>query len=465
MRQSLPYRVARQVLRRLPPAAQAQLQILRSGRISRQERQQRLRDYNVAQRPGLLSFVTTVWNTDPAYVNALAQSVFTQDGGTEFEWFILDNGTTRQDTLAAMEQIARHPCVRFSRVEDNLGIIGGMRYCLEHASGRYILPLDSDDLLAPDCVRILTTQIVENDFPALLYSDEDKMVDDAHITAYRKPDWDPVLFLHSCYIAHLCAIDRTKALELGAYTDPRAEGSHDWDTFTRFHLAGHAPVHVAELLYSWRMHAMSTSSNIGAKPVVYDSQMSVIERFLSGAPDPKRYSVIKSPLFAGSPDWWIRRDHTDAAPLTTVLLTGPTATHLPDVPSNDYPNHRIIPVPLSGGLTALAAATQGPSGAGPPAVGPGRDPAAGMGLGSPDHAGAVSRRRRRRRPDLRSERPHSGGRPVFRFRPRLRFARPRPAGQSPWLLRDDMEAALGQCRLITARGLPRRVPCRGLAAS
>ena len=331
----------------------------------------RLRDYDVAQRPELLSFVTTVWNTDPAYVNALAQSVFTQDGGTEFEWFILDNGTTRQDTLAAMEEIVGHPCVRFSRVEDNLGIIGGMRYCLEHASGRYILPLDSDDLLAPDCVRILTTQIVENDFPALLYSDEDKLVDDTHITAYRKPDWDPVLFLHSCYIAHLCAIDRTRALELGVYTDPRAEGSHDWDTFTRFHLAGHAPVHVAELLYSWRMHAMSTSSNIGAKPVVYDSQMAVIERFLSGAPDPKRYSVIKSPLFAGSPDWWIRRNHSDAVPLTTVLLTGagPTATQMPDVaspdmsgpdvPSNDYPNHRVIPVPLSGGLAALAAATQG----------------------------------------------------------------------------------------------------------
>jgi hypothetical protein len=326
--------------------------------MSQQERQQRLREYNVAPRPGLLSFVTTVWNTDPAYVDALAQSVFAQDGGTAFEWFILDNGTTRQDTLAAMHEIARHPCVRFARTDENLGIIGGMRYCLEHASGRYILPLDSDDLLAADCVRILTTQIVENNFPALLYSDEDKLVDDAHIMAFRKPDWDPVLFLHSCYIAHLCAIDRVKALELGAYTDPRAEGSHDWDTFTRFHLAGHVPVHVAELVYSWRMHAMSTSSNIGAKPVVYDSQMSVIERFLSGAPNPERYSVTRSPLFAASPDWWISRTHTDAIPLTTVLLTGRTATHLPDVPSNDYPNHRVITVPLSGGLPALAAATR-----------------------------------------------------------------------------------------------------------
>jgi glycosyltransferase involved in cell wall biosynthesis len=360
VRRPLPLRVLFRLARRLPLSTRRRLRSLWTRAVPPPTPvpsiAQRLRSYSAAQQPGLLSFVTTVWNTDPAFVDALAKSVFDQEGGTAFEWFILDNGTERSDTRASLAEIARHPSVRFARVEANLGIIGGMRYCLERASGQYILPLDSDDLLSLDCVTILTTLIVENDYPALLYSDEDKLWDDVRCMPYYKPDWDPVLFLHSCYIAHLCAIDRQKALDCGAYTDPVVEGSHDWDTFTRFYLAGHTPVHVPEVVYSWRMHAQSTSSNIGSKPVVYESQKAVVGRFLSGIERGERYRVIKSPLFAGSPDWWIRRAHFDAPPMTTLLLTNDPKAWKADVKINDYPDHRVIAVPLSGGLAAIAAA-------------------------------------------------------------------------------------------------------------
>ena len=319
----------------------------------------RLRQYAEPQRPGLLSFISTVWNTDPVYLDALAETVFGQEGGTNFEWLILDNGSHREDTRATLARMAQHPCVRLERAEANLGIIGGMRFCLERATGRYILPLDSDDVLSLDCVTIFTTLIVENDFPALLYSDEDKLLGQIRSQPYYKPDWDPVLFMHSCYIAHLCAIDRELALAYGAYSDKRPEGSHDWDSFTRFHLHGHRPVHVPEIVYSWRMHPQSTSSNIGSKPFVVDSQRAVLERFLSGAARPDLYRVEKSPLFPGTPDWQICRAHVDAPPLTTLLLTDTPGTAPPVVPDAGYPGHQVVPVPLAGGLAALAAAVAG----------------------------------------------------------------------------------------------------------
>ena len=78
-----------------------------------------------------------------------------QAGGTKFEWYVLDNGTTRVDTRAFLSKLAKEPYVRLERVEANLGIIGGMRHCRDRATGRYILPLDSDDYLFPDCVRTL----------------------------------------------------------------------------------------------------------------------------------------------------------------------------------------------------------------------------------------------------------------------------------------------------------------------
>jgi hypothetical protein len=290
--------------------------------------------YPDVREPGLLCFITTVWNTAPEYLLALADSLFTQKGGLEFEWLLVDNGSTDEATRECLAKIARHPTVRFERVEKNLGIIGGMRRCLENARARYILPLDSDDMLYPQCVSIITRAIQTNGYPAVLYTDEDKLEGNLYRDAYYKPDWDPVLFVNSCYIAHLCAIDRQRALELGCYSDPRAEGSHDWDSFTRFMLAGHKPLHVTEVVYSWRMHPQSTAGNYRSKPVIYDSQLSVLERFLAGWGLSDRFEIVASPLFPGTPDWWISRKPVDPHPIVAIKL-GPAEKRLAF--DNSYP--------------------------------------------------------------------------------------------------------------------------------
>jgi len=279
--------------------------------------------YPALHEPSLLSFITTVWNTDPDFMHVLAESVFAQDMLPDgLEWLILDNGSTNEATRRILAEISRHPMVRLIRVEENQGIIGGMRIVLEQARGRYILPLDSDDYIYPDCVRTITWFIRKNDYPALLYTDEDKLLDDKFCDPYHKTSWDPVLFVNQCFIAHQCVIDRRLALKLGVYSDVAAEGSHDWDTFTRFMIAGYQPMHVPEVLYSWRMHQNSTSMNIGAKPVVYDSQKAVLQRFLDSK-DANRFTLASSGLFRSTPDWRIVRKGPSklAERLATLLLT------------------------------------------------------------------------------------------------------------------------------------------------
>ena len=312
---------------------------------------ERRRSAHVAQSD-LISFLTTAWNTDPVYLEQLAASVFGQDGGTAFEWVVLDNGSTRDDTRACLARIAQHPSVHLHRVADNLGIVGGMRLCFERARNRYVIPLDSDDLLTPDAVRVLTTALVRAGYPALAYSDEDKLEGNAIRDPYLKPDWDPVLFVNSCYIAHLCAIDRRIAGELGVYTDPATDGCHDWDTFSRFYLAGHTPLHVQGVLYSWRMHLGSTSGNFRSKPYVFASHQRVLNRVLASAPVPDLYELQPSPLFNETPDWWIRRVHRDPWPITTVLVTPDPADLSRVEPRSDFP-HQIVRLDPSDGLQGL----------------------------------------------------------------------------------------------------------------
>ncbi len=280
---------------------------------------QRRTDGQYSLETGLLSFITCAYDTPPEFLEELASSVFLQDGGTNFQWLILDNGSTKDATRATLQALARHPCVSLERVEENLGIIGGMRFCLERATGRYVLPLDSDDLLEPDCAHAITRALRQADYPALIYTDEDKLADGRFGTAYSKPDWDPVLFIHSCYIAHLCAMDRAKALALNCYNDERAEGCHDWDSFIRFMNAGYVPYHLPEVLYSWRIHSQSTSGNISSKSYISASHRATLQKFLDHVTAPN-VALVESPLFKHGVDWWFRRKRENPLRCLSVVI-------------------------------------------------------------------------------------------------------------------------------------------------
>jgi glycosyltransferase involved in cell wall biosynthesis len=266
---------------------------------------------------GLFSILTTVYDTPPEYLRALAASLRAQ-AWTDYQWVLLDNGSRQRETRAALDEIAADPRVTALRADANLGILGGMRHVLERATGRYVLPVDSDDVLFPDTLSIMAAALQHASYPAVAYSDEDKLRDGRHVEAFAKPDWDPVLFRNCCYIAHLCAIDRAEALRLGVYTDPGAEGCHDWDTFLRFAREGVTPLHVPEILYSWRMHGGSTSAHVDAKDYVVDSQRHVLETHLARTGLADRLTVEKSPFFPASPDWWIRRRRTSPPPIALV---------------------------------------------------------------------------------------------------------------------------------------------------
>ena len=295
----------------------------------------RTEQYRPAPDPHLISILTTVYDTPAPYLRELYDSIGAQTWGSHFEWILLDNGSRNAGTRETLGTIAVDPRVTLFRVEKNAGIIGGMRLALERATGRYVLPVDSDDYLFPDALAVVAAVLQRDGHPPLAYSDEDKLRDGRHVDPFEKPDWDPV-FLRNCpYIAHLCAIGREDALRLGVYTDPRAEGCHDWDTFLRFWRAGLTPVHIPEILYSWRMHDASTAANVTAKDYVFDSQRHVLETHLAETGLADRFTVERSPFFPHSPDWWIRRKRVSASPVALAAYGGGTV-------DTDYPFASVI---------------------------------------------------------------------------------------------------------------------------
>lgn len=313
--------------------------------------------YKTSIEPNLFSFLTTVWDTPLDYLEILAKSLINQKGSDCCEWIILDNGSSKLEVINYLKSLEIYSWIKLYRVEENLGIINGIRLCLEKATGLYVIPLDSDDYLYPDCLKILTWYVKQNKYPAILYTDEDKLLDNKPTEPYFKPDWDPVLFINSAYIAHLGIINRQLALDLGVYEDANATGSHDWDTFTRFMLAGYIPIHIPEVVYSWRIHSQSTSGNIKSKSYIHSSQQAVINRFLSNQKNSHLYYLDYSPLFNRTPDWWIRRNEENARPLISIIFTSNLSVDDNTIFQNSKlpTEHQIKRLPLNASLEELFA--------------------------------------------------------------------------------------------------------------
>ena len=305
--------------------------------------------YAAKLQPGLLSIATPVWDGTPIeYLRLLASSITDQNADGACEWLVLDNGCAKPEIRRYLDGLAeQYRWVKLHREAKNQGIVGGLRACLEQASGRYLCPVDSDDLLYPDCLQIVQWWIQRSGYAPLLYSDEDKVIGIQKVQPYFKPDFDPVLLLNSAYIAHLGVIDRRKALELDAYSDRNADGSPDWDCFVRFYSAGHEAIHIPEVIYSWRMHPESTADDAGSKPYIHSSQRAVIGRYLEANEFSERHVLRYSPLLPNSADWWIERLHT--GPVKALLVSAE-----PDI-QMDYPDLARMEWPAESSFRGLMA--------------------------------------------------------------------------------------------------------------
>lgn len=279
------------------------------------QRVERRRTEYVAADKSLFSIITPVYNTPKQFLSELARSVFAQD--YPFEWVIADDCSTKPETLAMLDELRKDPRVRFVRLPSNGGIMRATRAAFEAARGRYVLPVDHDDLLYPDALRVMAAGLEKAGWPALAYSDEDKIhTDSIPCQPFFKPDWDPALFMNCCYIAHLCAIDREVGEQVGLYTDNQAHGCHDWDSVTRLVRHGHIPVHVPEVLYSWRIHPGSTASfHDRAKMYTLECQKYVLEKHLATLAPPHKFEVRTNPLFRHIGMWHPARNPVEPEPL------------------------------------------------------------------------------------------------------------------------------------------------------
>ena len=88
-----------------------------------------------------------------------------------FEWIIVDDGSTKQDDLAVLDQFAlKDPRIRVYH-KKNGGISSARTYGIRYSKTEFVLPLDCDDLIEPTFVEVCYWMLQKNPNAAWSYTD------------------------------------------------------------------------------------------------------------------------------------------------------------------------------------------------------------------------------------------------------------------------------------------------------
>jgi hypothetical protein len=269
---------------------------------------------SLAQSPGLssvsapaISILTTVYaRTDASLFRDAAESVREQST-RPFEWIVLAHGPISDDLQQVLDEFEKTGLLRLLKLDHNLGISGGLRYCLERAQGDFVCWLDADDLLAPEAIETLAQAITRNPGRVIFYTDEDQLIDGQLRHPYYRPDWDPVFAFAHSFVWHLIAFSRELGLHLQAFTSADTDYAQDWDVLLRFVLSGHRPVHIRAVLYHWRQHSLSLSNSGTTFEGSLASVRAALDLIRLSQKDPDLYEVAPYPLRLGAPDYHLRR--------------------------------------------------------------------------------------------------------------------------------------------------------------
>ncbi len=281
--------------RSLPPLGQAMLERFPEHKPSNAEAYLGL----LTTRP-LFSIVMPVFNS--AFLPEAVASVLAQTYD-RLELVLVDDGSTRPATLAALEAAARDPRVVRCRTPHNLGISGATNVGLDRARGEWVAFMDHDDLLHPDALAcVVRAMHAEPGREADIFYADEAIINRAGrvVGRMRKCPVTLDLLLSCNTVLHILAMRRAALDRIGRF-NPAYDGAQDHDLMLRALEAGLRFCHLPLALYAWRAHGEATSNDIRALDRRADAEL------------PKSYRSGKAAIRAYLDRQGIRAEVTDDA--------------------------------------------------------------------------------------------------------------------------------------------------------
>lgn len=229
-----------------------------------------------------LSVLMPVRNAPLAGLRNAIESVRRQ-AYEHWELCIADDASEAPHVRSLLEEVAaREERCKVTFLSERRHISAATNTALGLASGDFIVLLDHDDILPVHALYLVAETIGRHPDAQLIYSDEDKLdTDERRIEPHFKPDWNPLLLLGQNYVSHLGAFRTAAVREIGGFREG-FEGAQDYDLVLR--LSERTPpsaiVHIAQVLYHWRISAQSTASSAAVKGYAQTAALRAVREHL-----------------------------------------------------------------------------------------------------------------------------------------------------------------------------------------
>jgi GT2 family glycosyltransferase len=273
-----------------------------------------------SRRP-LISILTPVYNTDPAELKAMLQSVLDQSY-ENWELCLADDASSRPEVREILDRFAaQYARIKVVYRQERGGISRTCNAALEMAAGDYYCFLDHDDTLAPHALAYVCEAINQDSSADLIYSDEDKIdATGRRFEPFFKPDWSPDLLLSENYICHLLVLRRDLAQTVG-FLNPDLDGSQDYDLILRSTARAAQIRHIPKVLYHWRAGVHSTAASLDNKGYALDAARKALERHcLTDAFADKLSSAVEPGRVPGR--WRVRYAIPADAQVSIIIASG-----------------------------------------------------------------------------------------------------------------------------------------------
>lgn len=229
----------------------------------------------------LFSIVIPTYNTEEKYLRACIDSILTQSFGN-FELCIADDCSPNDNVREVLgDYEALDSRVKVVYRQENGHISKASNSAIEMATGRYIVLVDHDDMLAEHALYYCAQAINENPDIKILYSDEDKIDEHgARSNPHFKSDWNPDLLYSQNYVSHLGVYDAKLVKRIGGFR-VGVEGSQDYDLLLRClpYVNDSQITHIPRVLYHWRAIAGSTAAGAGEKSYTTDAGIKALQDY------------------------------------------------------------------------------------------------------------------------------------------------------------------------------------------
>ncbi len=193
--------------------------------------------------------------------------VVCDDGSTDGSGKVVEDWIEANPERAAL--LVRHPV--------NRGLPAARNTAVERARGEYVLVLDADNELYPNCLERLTEALDNDPKAAFAYGILEQFDRNGPVGLSGYFGWEPERLVEENYIDALALIRRETLQQLGGYIeDRRIYGWEDYDLWCRVAEAGERAAHVAEIVARYRLSAgsMITLTNLS----VGDAREAIAER-------------------------------------------------------------------------------------------------------------------------------------------------------------------------------------------